>query len=790
MTDTTKSKEGAVNCKKPYEQQRLDIEKLETIIVVWLDKHFDENHEDCQSTITQLYSYSNDINTFMDNDQCIEFILDIADKNVCMIISGSMVQNLLPCIHDICLLDSIFLYCKNEEYHQQWFKQWSKIKGVFTDLTSICAALRERTYQCQQNAISMSFVGSKKRLDQLDPSFMYTQLIKEIMLTIDFGDKHIKEFIEYCPDLLHQYHQKSPIWWYTNPGVLYTILNCALRLLDGDIIVRMGFFINDLHRQIEQLHKQQFGTNPCGEIFTCYRGQGLSKRIFDEMIKSKGGLMSFNNFLSTSKNRYVSLFFAESNLSNPDLIGILFTIKIDPKQSTTPFASIRGISAIPDEDEVLFSMHTVFRIDDIKLISENNRLYEVNLILTSDNDKELNALTDQIRKDSFPDTHGWDRLGSVLIRVNQNEKAEEIFRMLLSERKKEVSKAPIYNELGLIKNNRGEYVEAIKYYEKAIAIQQQSLYSNHTDLASSYNNIGLMYHNMGEYQKALSYYEKSLTIQQQSLLPNHPDLAASYNNIGSVYYKMDDYPKALSYYEKSLVIRQQSLPSNHPDLGASYNNIGRVYYNLDNHSKALSYQEKGLIIQQKSLPLNHPQLAASYNNIGIVYKNMCQYQKALSYYEKSLTIQQQSLPPNHPDLVSSYNNMGNVYNSMDDYPKALSYYEKVLIIRQQSLPSNHPDFALSYNNIGMVYQSMGNYEKALSYHEKALAIHQQLLPPNHRHLASSYNIIGLVYEQMKNYPKAFSFYERAVQIAQQSLPSSRPNLQHMKNNLHRVRKKL
>ena len=37
---------------------------------------------------------------------------------------------------------------------------------------------------------------------------------------------------------------------------------------------------------------------------------------------------------------------------------------------------------------------------------------------------------------------------------------------------------------------------------------------------------------MGEYPKALSYYEKALAIQQQSLPSNHPDLALSYSNIG------------------------------------------------------------------------------------------------------------------------------------------------------------------------------------------------------------------------------------------------------------------
>ena len=160
--------------------------------------------------------------------------------------------------------------------------------------------------------------------------------------------------------------------------------------MDVDIIIKMGFFIGDLHRQIEQLHSEQFNGHQSDTTFTVYRGQGMSTEHFEQMKKTKGGLMAFNNFLSTSKVRDVSLDFARNALSNPDLVGILFVMTIDPSESTTPFASINDVSYFKDkEDEVLFSMHTVFRIRDIKSMGENHRLFQVDLTLTSDNDKDL-----------------------------------------------------------------------------------------------------------------------------------------------------------------------------------------------------------------------------------------------------------------------------------------------------------------------------------------------------------------------------------------------------------------
>jgi tetratricopeptide (TPR) repeat protein len=783
---------------------------VQNVLLIWLDNNIDETSTDCCNTIRELRRAVNTINTFTNSDQCIQFLESMGDEKACMIIAGSLGQHTVPYVHNMSQVDSIFIFCDNKKRHEQWAKEWPKIKGVFIEISPICEALKQAVQHCEQNAISISFIAtndgiSKKNLDQLDPSFMYTQILKEILLEIEFEPKHFTEFIEYCRDVLAEnpaeltnvkrlegkYHNETPIWWYTYECFLYPMLNRALRLMDIDIIIKMGFFIGDLHRHIEQLHQEQFGGQQIGRSFTVYRGQGMSKTEFEKMNKTKGGLISFNNFLSVSKDHKVSLVFANRAVSNPDLVGILFVMTIDPSQSTTPFASITDVSYYKGkEDEVLFAMNTVFRIGDIKPMGENHRLFQVELTLTSDNDKDLRVLTDCIREETFPDSEGWYRLGSVLLKLGQSDKAEEVYQILLEQVTKESEKAPIYNQIGRTKRDQGAYIEAIRFYEKSLEIQMKSLPPNHPDLAVSYNNIGSVYADMGEYSKALLSYEKAHEIRQQSLPPNHPDLGSSYNNIGSVYSDMGEYSKALSSYEKALEIRQQSLPPNHPDLGSSYNNIGSVYSDMGEYSKALSSYEKALEIQQQSLPPNHPDLGASYNNIGLVYDNVGEYPKALSCYEKALNIQQQSLPPNHPTLASSYNNIGNVYDDMGEYSKALSYHEKALEIRQWSLPPNHPDLASSCDNIGIVYRKMGEYSKALSYYEKSLEISQSSLPPNHPDLAASFNNIGVVYKYMNDYSKARSFYERAVDIGEHSLPHNHPDLETYRRNLDLIKHKL
>src|SRR5262249_30549541 len=160
--------------------------------------------------------------------------------------------------------------------------------------------------------------------------------------------------------------------WYTCPWFLCSMLNRALRTMEVVLIINMGFFVRDLHQHIVQLHSQQYGKHAHSVTFIVYRGQGLSPTDFDRLKQTKGGLLSFNNFLSTSMDRQVSLDFVRQSIDISDLVGILFVMKIDSSISSTPFANVSHISYFEGEEEILFSMHSIFRIGDIKQMDKNN----------------------------------------------------------------------------------------------------------------------------------------------------------------------------------------------------------------------------------------------------------------------------------------------------------------------------------------------------------------------------------------------------------------------------------
>ena len=312
-------------------------------VLVWLDRNItDAPDDDHVATINQVRSIIDAVNIFNDAYKCIDYLQNIKDEKAFMIVSGSLGQQVVPLIHNLSKLDSIYVFCGVPSRHEKWVQDWTKIKGVFTQIPPICDSLKQEIKKSGKNFTSVSFVKptnvAEQNLDQLDQSFMYTQILKEILLEIEYNDQSFKDFISYCRNeyasnikelsIIQEFEEKygghSSIYWYTHPGFIYSMLNRALRTLEIDTIIKMGFFIQDLYKEINKLHLKQTSEQE-KQFFIVYRGQGLSKDDFEKLLQAKGGLMSFNNFLSTSKKREISLEFSKDALrKNSEGIGVLF----------------------------------------------------------------------------------------------------------------------------------------------------------------------------------------------------------------------------------------------------------------------------------------------------------------------------------------------------------------------------------------------------------------------------------------------------------------------------------
>ena len=106
-----------------------------------------------------------------------------------------------------------------------------------------------------------------------------------------------------------------------------------------------------------------------------------------KLQKNVDTLISMNSFLSTTTNAEAAIFFAgDGSPDNPETeVSVLYQITVDIRlPHSIPFAKIDYLTVYENEDEVLFSMASVFRIDQVE---QYGNLWVVDLTLINKEDE-------------------------------------------------------------------------------------------------------------------------------------------------------------------------------------------------------------------------------------------------------------------------------------------------------------------------------------------------------------------------------------------------------------------
>jgi tetratricopeptide (TPR) repeat protein len=364
---------------------------------------------------------------------------------------------------------------------------------------------------------------------------------------------------------------------------------------------------------------------------------------FENLLKNKDGLLSFNNFLSADTDRQISLNLAKQSFNNSNLTSILFKIEINPSIKSSPFTSLDKLSYFSDnKKEILFSMHTIFRIGEIKQIEDY--LWEINLTLTTDNDEQLKRLTDYTRRNARAEI-GIQRIAKLMLVMGKIDKAKEIYITLLetTDENDKNELAHLHHQLGVIYEEKEDLINALSHYYQSLNIYLTYLPLNDSQLCSTYSNIGLVLKKQGNLDGALEFFQHALDIGLISLNPDQSEIAIRYNNIGGIFDAQGKFTEALENYEHALEIEHMCLPL----IGATHNNIGLVYHSMKDYSTALIHFRKTLEIEQKSFPSDHPSLIMTHTNIAGVLEDLHEYKEAIEHAEKSVYIVQNAFGIDH-----------------------------------------------------------------------------------------------------------------------------------------------
>jgi tetratricopeptide (TPR) repeat protein len=770
---------------------------LEDLTIVYIDTNINKN-KDCLDTIERLRIIANNVQIFDNIHNCKQYLLSITNEKVFLIVSGSLSRTLIPDVHDLVIIELIYIFCREKDEHSAWvsFINHTKIRSnIFNDKTELLSTLAKDALTCTKNLLppmglfSLDANGKSIRdLNKEQATFMWNQILIEILLRMPIMEKTKDEMLNVCRqhyknnvielerinEFETTYTADKAIFWYTRDSFLYRLLNKAFRIDDIDIIFKFRFIIIDLFQQLKTLHRD-FLQSSDTKYLTVYRGQRLSTSELKLLETNIEGLISLNTFLSTTTSSTIAAEFSgcASALETDEIKSVIFEMEIDMllvDDTKRPYSPITNQSSMPNENEVLLSMGIVFRIDCVEQVNE--KLWHIKLRSTNEADNQVKVLMDHL-KDEIGKTTDLTVLGEFLCIMGEYDKSKRYYNLVLHEfNLTDNQKATINNDIGLVHYNTGDYIEALKYFENACSIYSLDQSINNKYLNAVQNNIGLVYIEQGNYSEALICFEKLLKLENIDDI----HLALAYNNIGTTYEKMGNYSLAQKHHELALEIRMKLLPADHYDIAVSYGNLGLVYEHSGQYDKAIECYKSALQIRLKVLPPKHIEHFQTYNNLGSVYAAKEEYKEALNYYELALETYLKSKTTNELLLALLYNNTAMVYEGMNNSSAALTNYRKALKLRREKLPMNHPDIGSVYHNIGNIYLDRRKFHLALKYFNKTLKIYHRCLESNHPDLAITYNSLGTLFGNKSKYKKALYYFNKALIINLQTLPANHIDL--------------
>ncbi|CAF4426516.1 unnamed protein product [Rotaria sp. Silwood2] len=574
----------------------------------------------------------------------------------------------------------------------------------------------------QENVSSISVFAvaepnrSTRDLTEENVAFVWFQMLSEILVQMPqlptARDEMLEEWRQAChighdqtniiKEFCRDYNPKKALYWYTRDTDLYKLLNKALRTENVDNIYKFRFFIVDLHRQLTELFQTSV---PINHVLTVYRGQRMTIREVEHLRRNHYGLISMNSFISTSISKKVTEeFLAQSSKEKQEkTVAVLFkmTLRADvARQTDKPFANIRKFSSYPKEEEILLSMGTIFRIDEIEQRSSDFFYFELTMCI-GNTDPQHKALYDYAKEEiACAKKMSYSTYGKFLALMSNFDSSIAYYRQVLSQvpnqlQLNKTDLATIYNDFAYAYRDSHRYQEALEYYQKALEIREKQGPAHEEDLATTYSDFGWLLMNMGDVQKALDFHQRALKIREKILGLNNGDTAMSYNCIGLAAVYIGDFDRALNCLEKALAIRRCCLAAYHPYTAMSYSSLGSYYETLSENfqkknmrdkaveycSRALDMHKQALLIYKRSVPPTHEILGNSYASVGSIYLDQGQFQEAIEHLTACAVIRRKR---GGSGLLHILSRLGQAYSEQGKYQQAINSYQEALSIAQKN----------------------------------------------------------------------------------------------------------
>ncbi len=291
-------------------------------------------------------------------------------------------------------------------------------------------------------------------------------------------------------------------------------------------------------------------------------------------------------------------------------------------------------------------------------------------------------------------------------------------------------------------------IDVVSFCKKMLRIRGVFFEKNDLIVVKIFNQIGEAYYYKGDYKEAMSYFDKALKVLGRCDLKNNEvqlELANILNLQGDVYGKEANYRDAERLQRRALETAEV-IDKNSALTAEIWHSLGNSLYFLEKYDEAAKSFEQSLLIRKvayKTDNTNNPKIARTLHMQGLVkFKQALKNPKesrsealkeAKLLVDRALQIERYFHGDSpHADVAKALRTLSEIFLATEDYKNAQQHCEQALYIQQKLYPeNNHPQIARTLVFLGKIYKEGGQIELAKEKFSMAYKIFLIKLSPQH-----------------------------------------------------------
>jgi len=260
----------------------------------------------------------------------------------------------------------------------------------------------------------------------------------------------------------------------------------------------------------------------------------------------------------------------------------------------------------------------------------------------------------------------------------------------------------------------GQHALAENLFYEAVQIREQTLGSDHLEVAASLSKLGAAQTALGKFDEAFVKLRKALKIARDSLGHEHKTVAQMLCHLACLYFEAGELMASEASFQDALEIYRC------------------VWSSAENRDACMT------------------QLTDTLCNVGSIQNRRKRFAAAVESFSEALDLQRGIAGHDESNVVSTLDNLGYSYSKMKDYGSALSCYRKMFRAQLSSSPTFTNACFETFRKQILMFEKQRRYQEAIDETKDILQMQKSMLPRDHKIITHTKDLLAELKQKLRH----------------------------------------